>query len=133
MILNILWIVVILLAALSQWYIIEVKKRKPDHSKWFIIRVIVSLLFVNLYLGNGYMWYWFIPYMVFTFAWLFPFLLNRFRGKRLGYMSARGSKYDRFILKIFKHEELVFLFGMVFMVIAIALQFAYGTTPFNQI
>jgi hypothetical protein len=127
---NILWIIVILLAAVSQWYIIEIKKRNPDHAFWFMIRGIVFSGFFWWYMVSDFMWYWASFYMVMTFAWLFPLLLNAFRKKPLGYMSDRG--FDRLIQKTIG-AGIYFYLGFVLMVTAIGLQLAYGMTPFNLI
>ena len=127
---NIIWIAVILLAAVSQWYIIEFRQRTPNHMFWFLIRVIVFSGFFWWYMVSGFMWYWVAFYMIMTFAWLFPLLLNIFRGKPVGYMSKRG--FDRLIQKTIG-AAIYWWLGLVLMAMAIGLQLAYGTIPFNMI
>ena len=129
---DILWITAILLAALSQWYIIEVRKQVPSHLLWLLIRAVVFGGFLGWYLASGYMWYWASYYMLMTFAWLFPLLLNAFRGKPLGYMSAKGSVFDKLILKSIG-ASIYWWLGLVLMVMAIGLQLIYGTTEFSMI
>ena len=133
---NLLWIIAIFLAAASQWHIIEIKKQSPNKPVWFLVRVIAFSGFMWWYMELGYMWYWAAAYMIFTFAWLFPFMLNIMRAKYFGYMSASGSWYDRQLIRLFgkeKIETLYFYFGFIFMLIAILLQLVYGQTEFSAI
>ena len=127
---NILWIIVILLAAISQWYIIEFRQNEPNHAFWFIIRVIAFSLFFWWYMAIGFMWYWASFYMIMTFAWLFPLWLNLFRGKPIGYLSNRG--FDKLILKTIG-AGIYFWLGLVLVVMAVALQLVYGQTEFRSI
>lgn len=129
---NIIWIFIIIVSAFTQWLIIEVKERRPNHLLWFIVRCIAFGVCLWWYLSHGYMWYWSSFYMVMTFAWLFPLLLNIFRRKPLGYMSAKGSVFDKIIIKTIG-PGLYFWFGLVLMIMAIGLQLAYGTIKFVDI
>ena len=124
---DILWILVIVLASVSQWFIIEKKVRIPNHLLWFVFRVGVFGLFLWWYIATDFIWYLAAYYMLMTFAWIFPLLLNIFRGKPLGYMSNRG--FDRFVQKTIG-AGIYWWLGLVLMVMAIGLQLAYGN-PLN--
>jgi len=132
MMLNIIFLLVILLDSTIQWYIITKKKRKPNKALWFIARGVVFLVILNLFLVNGFMLYWTLPFMLVVYAWIFPTALNLMRGKYISYLSAKGSVYDKFILK-YLDMDLWFLILMTLSIILTALQIAYGTVPFNQI
>ena len=129
---DILWILVIILAAVSQWYIIERKGRTPNHLLWFVIRAVVFTGFLVWYLLSGYMWYWAAYYMVMTFAWLFPLLLNIFRGKPVVYMSSNGSVFDKIVIRTIG-PSIYWWLGLTLMIIAVSVQIAYGTIPFSEI
>lgn len=102
MIINLMWLVVIVAAAVSQWAIIEKKMRRPNKKLWFGIRALVAAGFIVWYWLDGQYLVWAIPFLVVSFAMLFPTLLNIFRkGKPLLYLSAKGSKYDAFVLRTF--------------------------------
>ena len=98
MVINLMWLVVIVAAAVSQWAIIEKKVREPNKKLWFGIRVAVAAGFTWWYKEAGQYIVWAIPFMITTFAFIFPILLNWFRGKKFGYMGLKG--YDGFIMKL---------------------------------
>ena len=127
---NILWIAIILLAATSQWYIIEVKFRNPNKLFWFSLRIIAFAGFLWWYMVDGFKWYWAGPYMVFTFAWLFPLFLNIFRpDKPVGYMANTG--WDGLIKRTIG-IQIYFYLGFVLMLIAVLLQLVYGQLTFHE-
>jgi hypothetical protein len=125
MIINLMWLVVIAVAAVIQWAIIEKKMRVPDKGLWFGIRVVTAGIFTLWYWEAGQYIVWSVPYMITTFAWIFPLLLNWFRGKKLGYMSAKGSKYDAFILK-YIHRQVYFYMTFILFLIGTGMQLIYN-------
>jgi len=124
MIQNILWIVLILVAAWSQYIIIEKSKRVPNHLLWFVIRAAAFGLFLWWYIAAGYYIVWAIPFMIASFGFLFPTLLNLFRGKEPEYLSDRG--YDKVIKKIFGHQQKAWFFWLMAFVITLPLQVYYN-------
>ena len=130
---HFLWFLVIVLAIVSQNYIIEKLKRYPNKLLWFLLRVVVAIGFLCWYMSQGYMWYWTILFMVSSFWWPFNTFLNILRKKSPDYYSAKNSLVDRLLLKIFRYEELIFFFSFILMLIGVGIMYFYGQRPFNNI
>lgn len=124
MIQSLLWLLVVVAAAYSQHRIIDKSQRVPIHLLWFIIRGITFGLFLWWYWASGYYIVWAAPFMITTFAFWFPTLLNRWRGKKTIYLSHRG--YDKLMRWIFGEEEKVFWFLLMMMIVALPLHVYYN-------
>lgn len=122
----ILWAAVVVLAAVSQWFIIERLEKFPKKTYWFIARVIVAGIFLELFIRQGYVWYWAVCYLVFVFWLPFNVILNLLRGKGLIYLSPENSKIDKWVLKIFRIDVAVYGFGLIAMLAAIGVMIFYG-------
>ena len=97
-----------ILFALRDWYIIEIKKRSPNHGKGFTMRLVISSLIClviakdnndlieNFIAAPGIVWF------------TFQYGLNVLRGKPLTHMSD-SNKTDQILLKIFKKPKTVFV------------------------
>ena len=132
-ILMIAWAVLVIAAAVSQWYIIEKLKRYPNKKLWFAIRVIVGGLFLWLFIRDGYLWYWAASYLVFVFWFPFNVILNLLRGKGALYLSPINSTLDRIALWIFRVDMAVYGFGLIMMISSIAIMVLYGQCTYAEI
>lgn len=133
MMLSILWIIVILLAIVSQWYIIEKKKKYPKKLLWFSLRVVVATVFLYLYILQGYTWYAALIYMVGTFGFLFNLGLNLLRKKPLTYLSPKNSVVDKVLLYIFKYEYIIFWLSFLLLLFSIGNMVFYGKMTWYEI
>lgn len=130
---NFLWILVIVAAVVSQWYVIEKLRKYPNKPVWFFIRGLVAGGFLYLYIYQGYVWYWALVYMVFTFWWLFNTGLNILRGKELTYLSPKNSLIDKVLLKVFKYEYIIFMFSFILFLASVGIISFYGHCTWTEI
>lgn len=130
---NVYWGLFIILSVAVQYYIIEKLHRYPSKPFWFLVRIAVFSLFMWLYAINGFMWYWSALYMIFAFWMPFNTLLNLARGKYISYLSPKNSPIDKFVLWVFRYEDIAFYVSFILFVIFTGIQIAYGTVPFNEI
>jgi len=130
---NILWILVVAASVISQWYIIEEKHKYPKKKIWFFARVGIASIFMYFYLNNGYVWYWSLSYMVFTFWFPFNISLNILRGKTPFYLSAKNSDLDGFALTVFKEPFVVYAFSFILMISSIGIMWFYGDMTYSEI
>lgn len=126
---NFLWIGVVIVAIITQWYIIVKLRRYPNKPTWAFLRIIVASLFLFAYVQQGYMWYWALNYMVFTFWLPFNASLNLLRGKPITYLSPKNSWVDKIILKVFKYEFIVFVYAFMSMLFAVGAMYYFGKCP----
>ena len=129
----ILWAVVVVAAALSQWYIIEKLERFPNKTLWFVVRAIIGGVFMWLFIRQGYIWYWAASYLVFVFWFPFNVILNLLRGKSLIYLSPENSLVDKWVLKIFRVNVAVYGFALIAMLSAIGIMAVYGYCTWAEI
>ena len=104
--LMIIWGIFILVEVYWNWYKMERKKEYHKHWLWVIPRIVVGYVFLYLFSLFDYYWYWSVIYLVGTHMLLFPELLNKMRGKPLGYLgdpdlqSTDKSVYDKILIRI---------------------------------
>lgn len=100
-----LWFVFILAETFRNYYIIEVKKLRPDYFQSFVIRSMFAILHCSLVIEEQEYWHfttfeiiqYIIPFFIFyltSFFWFFTFMLNIarkkpwfYRGKNSGFLS----------------------------------------------
>lgn len=133
MIIMILWALVVVAAAISQWYIIEKLNRFPKKNLWFIARVIVAALFMWLFVWQGYIWYWSLCYLVFAFWLPFNIIINILRGSDIFYLSPENSLVDRMLVNIFQVPMMIYLIGLVAMISSIGIMIFYGRCTWGDI
>ena len=130
---NILWVIVVISAAVSQWYIIEVQRKYPNKPFWFIIRILVGLFFLGLYLHNGYVYYWAILYMVGVFWFPFNTILNALRKKRFGYLSPKNSPVDDVLMRVFKYESIITFLSFFLFILSVLMMIFYGFSTLEEL
>lgn len=114
-----LLILITLMFAVRDWYIIEVKKRSPNHGKGFTMRLVISSIVClvvaknNLDIIENFIAAPFIVWFVFQYG------LNVLRGKPLTYLSPTSNNTDRILLKVFKNPKMVFVVLVVLFVSSI--------------
>ena len=121
---NIYWILVVALAVVSQWYIIERKNRKPKKVVWFAVRIVVAGGFFYFYQNLGYDPVWSISFMVGTFFGPFNEGLNKFRGKPWGYLG--DDWFDRIIGKVLVDNLMVIAVELLLLLWGVGSMLAYG-------
>jgi hypothetical protein len=102
-----------ILFAIRDWYIIEVKKKVPNHGKGFTMRLVISaIICLVVAKDNNDLIENFIvaPWIVW---FVFQYGLNILRDKKLTYLSPESSKLDGFLLRIFKKSDRAFVFLLV--------------------
>ena len=124
---------IVIAASISQWYIIEKRKKYPNKTLWFSIRIILAGLFLWLFIRDGYVWYWALSYLVFVFWLPFNVILNLLRGKPLTYLSPKNSVLDKWILKIFRINIAVYGFGLIAFISAVAIMILYGGCTWAEV
>lgn len=128
------WIFVVLLAVVSQWYIIEKKKVYPNKLLWFVIRAAVAGGFLVWYNELGYVWYWSLIYMAGTFWLPFNESLNYLRGKPFGYLSPKNSFVDRMIVKYLPGGAFAYVsFAFIFFLFAVINMIVHGQMTWAEI
>ena len=133
MITMILWAVLVAIAAISQWYIIEKLGKFPNKRLWFIARAVVAALFMWLFDTQGYVWYWSLCYLVFVFWLPFNVIINLLRGSDLFYLSAENSWVDRMVLNILQIPLMIYLLGLMAMLSSIGIMAFYGHCTWSDI
>lgn len=123
---NFLWVGVVAVAVITQWYIIVKLRKYPNKFTWAFLRTIVAALFLFAYVQQGYVWYWALNYMVFTFWLPFNVALNLMRKESITYLSPKNSFVDRMVLKVFRYEYIVFVYAFMSMLSAIGIMYYYG-------
>lgn len=123
---NLLWILVVAAAIFTQWYIIEELRKYPNKLVWAFLRLVVAGLFLFAYVQQGYVWYWAVNFMVFTFWFPFNVGLNLMRGKPIAYLSPKNSFVDRMLMKIFRYEFAVLAYAFVSFISAVGIMLYYG-------
>ena len=101
------------LFAIRDWYIIEVKKKVPNHERGFTMRLVIStVICLVVAKDNNDLIENFIsaPWIVW---FVFQYGLNTLRGKTLTYLSPESSKLDGFLLRIFKKSDRAFVFLLI--------------------
>ncbi len=133
------WLIWTVIETRWNWHLIYKKKRYIRHGIMFIPRVVVGILMLFLMIKGGYMWYWAGSFIVFTHALIFPELLNKWRGKRWGYLgdpnpeAPNKSWYDKVIQGI-SHVEMPWLsIRIILFLSAVGIAIVYGTVPFGEI
>lgn len=89
-----LWIAFIVLEAIRNWYMIEIKKMEINHTRQFIIRSIIGLAFwiISPIAAHDFSWtgWWLMPLMMGSTFWSgFDMLLNIFRKKSIFYFGKK--------------------------------------------
>lgn len=105
------WIVLVLLEASRNWYLIVKRKKTPIHKKAWALRVSVGVVFwiatPIIYHELPYDSWWAMPVMMaFTFWWVFDSSLNLMRGLPIWYLDVKedpdeDSSIDAFQLRTF--------------------------------
>ena len=131
--LMISWALIVIVAAVSQWYIIEELERFPNKKLWFAVRVVLAGLFLWLFIREGYIWYWSISYLVFVFWLPFNVILNLLRGNSILDLSPKNSVLDRLALKIFRVHLAVYGFGLIAFISAVAIMALYGQCTWAEV
>lgn len=130
---HLFWMIFVIASAVMQWYIIEKRKQYPEKGLWFITRAIFFLFFLSMYMVEGYVWYWAANFMIFTFWLPFNSILNKMRGLRITYLSARNSLVDRVLLKVFVYESIVFWFAFIALIGSVGMLYYYGHCTWFQV
>jgi hypothetical protein len=130
---NLIWLLIVVLAVLSQFWIIEKKQKYPVKILWAAIRVAVAGVFMYFYIDLGYMWYWALLYMIGSFWGPFNLMLNFLRNKDLNYLSPKNSFVDRMLMKAFKDETIATLFIWFITVCGVGIMYFYGTTSWCEL
>lgn len=129
----IVWVAVIVAFALWDWHTIVKRQRYPNKHFRFVIRTLVTALFAFWVNHMGYLWYWTAVFTITTFGFLFPLALNIARHKDPAYLGKKKGSYDWIMRKIFKHEQIIFGFGFIFMLIGAGIMFFYGKCTWEEI
>lgn len=121
---NVYWIIIVALAVVSQYYIIEKKEVKPNKALWFGIRVIIAVGFFYFYQKLGYDPVWSIGYMVGTFWGPFNESLNKLRGKPWGYLG--DDWVDKILRKIMPDNLIVLAAELLLFLWGVGAMLVYG-------
>ena len=130
----ILWGIIVILAVVNQYYLIEVKKLYPNKLTWFGIRILIALGFLFWYNSLGYLWYWSLVFMAGTFWLPFNEGLNLLRKKPFGYLSSKNSLFDRLIIKHLPGGATAYVvYASILLVYSIAQMILYGKLTWTQL
>lgn len=130
---NFIWILVVSFFIVSQWYVIEKLGKYPNKPLWFLIRAIIAGVFLFFYVNQGYVWYWSLFYMIFTFWFPYNSTLNLLRGKPIMYLSPKNSFIDYIFLKIFRYEFAIFGYSLILFIAALGIMYFYGYCTWSEI
>ena len=110
-----LWIIVIAVEVWRNYYLIEVKKTKPNYFLSFVVRGMAAILHGVFFDLESMREYW-VPFIfqVTSFWIVFNPALNYFRKKPFFYFGKESGIFDRLFLKINDDRfALVFYIGMM--------------------
>jgi len=112
-----LLILIILFAFISAKYdYIRIKHNyKINHIHNWIFRALFATILMLIYDSNIFIILFIIPFL---FSLSFRALLNKFRGKKINYIS-NSNKYDSIFIKLFKNKGgyVIYLFEIIMIII----------------
>jgi hypothetical protein len=96
----VIWFLIIVVDVAYNYWLIEVKKQRPNYRNHNIIRLAVGMVYyitIPLYEPIRFDQHVMVPLMMFTTFWFcFDLLLNVSRGKYFYYVNPEGSILDQF-------------------------------------
>ena len=127
------WGIFVILMAIVQWYIIDVKIKFPDKTAWFNFRIFSGFIFLFIFNAQGYILYWTAPFLVFSFWLPFNIIINQLRGEPVFDLSPENSVLDEFVLKIFRLNVVVYGFGLIAFITVISMMVLYGQCTWSEV
>lgn len=131
------WLLLIAIEITRNWFIIEVKHEGPNHLLGSLYRAAIGIMWFIVFFKLGFLWYWLIPFQLFSFWFLFDTFLNIARGKPIAYLddpkdAVEDSIIDTISQKLF-HVEVIFYLKLILFIGATSIIIAYGTMTWNEV
>lgn len=110
------------LFVLRDWFIIEIKKKSPNHGRGLTMRAFISIAISFVISDSGQTIVENLMASFFIVGFIFMYGLNIARKKPLLYLNPESDVTDKILVKIFRDPLAIFVFALIGFIAAIAIK-----------